>query len=156
MADSMTPGFDSLLDEVVAVLRAAQPVPAAVVAGAKTAYGWRSVMTAVADLEFDSAIDEDDMARVRTTRTERRLRFRGSDRVAELSVIDGGQRLAGRFDPPFQGSVVLRHPGRPDVDTALDPLGQFLFENLPRGAISIRAVPADPGQPGFQTEWVTI
>jgi hypothetical protein len=146
----------SLLAEVISVLRAAPPVPAAVVSGAEAAYGWRSVMAAIADLEFDSAVDDDDLARVRSGGNERRLRFRGAGAVADLSVIDDGHRLAGRLEPPIQGSVVLRHPGRPDVTTRVDELGQFLFENLPKGAVSVRTVPTDPDTPGFQTEWVTI
>jgi hypothetical protein len=52
--------------------------------------------------------------------------------------------------------VLLRHPGRPDARTTPDGLGQFLFEGLPKGPMSIRAVPSDPDTPGFQTEWVTI
>lgn len=146
----------TLLEEVISVLRRAERPPAGVVAAANTAFGWRSVMTAVADLEFDSAVDEWDLARVRAWTSERHLRFRGAGRVAEMSVIDGGRRLAGRVDPPMTGSVVLRHPGRPDVSAAVDHLGQFLFDSLPRGPMSIRIVPSDPGERGFQTEWVTV
>ncbi|HWE55217.1 MAG TPA: hypothetical protein VG435_06865 [Acidimicrobiales bacterium] len=156
MTDSFWSGEESLLAEAVAVLRRAEPVPAAVTSAARTAFGWRSVVAAVADLEFDSAVDDDDLARVRAGVAERRLRFRAPSGTAELTVIDAGRRLAGRFDPVIAGAVLLRHPGRADVTRPIDALGQFYFEELPRGAVSIRAVPSDPEVPGFQTEWVTV
>src|ERR1700737_2390399 len=104
-------GYDGLweqdlLQEVVAVFREAERVPASVVAAAKSALSWRSVAAAIADLEFDSAVDDDDLVRVGDAGSERRLRFRGDRCVAELSVIDGGSRLIGRLDPPMPGSVV--------------------------------------------------
>ncbi len=145
-----------LLDERISVLRNAEPPPLAVMASAKAAYGWRSVVAAVADLEFDSAVDDDDLVRVRAGMSERLLRFRSGTAVAELSVIDDGRRVAGRLYPPVAKVVVLRHPGRPDIRADVDDFGQFLFENVPRGAISVRTVPSDPSCMGFQTEWVTI
>jgi hypothetical protein len=146
---------DLFLADVITSLRRAEPVPAGVVAAARKAYSWRSVATAIADLEFDSAVDDDDLVRVRSVASERHLRFRDSWRVAEMSVMDG-RRIAGRLYPSFPGSVYLRRPGRPEVVTGLDELGQFLFDGLAPGTISIRAVPDDPDQPAFQTEWVTV
>jgi hypothetical protein len=156
MIDDDRPLEEDLLSEIMTFLRAVEPVPAAVLSGARTAYGWRSVVAAVADLEFDSAVDDDDLARVRTGAAERQLRFRAPGVTAEISVIDGGRRLVGRLSPGFDGCVLLRHPGRPDVKAGLDPHGQFLFEGLPRGPMSIRAVPTSPDAAGFQTEWVTV
>jgi hypothetical protein len=147
---------EELFYEVAMVLNRAERVPEAAMAAAKSAFGWRSVMAAVAGLEFDSAVDDDDLARVRDAGSERRLRFRGLHHLAEVSVIDGGQRLIGRLEPPVFGEVVLRHPGAPDVTTSVDSLGQFMFESVPQGSISIMTVPADPSIPLQQTEWVTI
>jgi len=147
---------DELFDEVVSAVRASRSVPAAALTAARLSYRWRSVAAAIAGLEFDSAVDHDDLARVRDAGSERRLRFRGGDLVAEVSVIDGGSRLIGRLEPPIGGSVILRHPGEPDVAVAVDDLGQFMFESLPQGAMSLMTVPSDPARPTLQTEWVTI
>jgi hypothetical protein len=147
---------DAFLAEITSFLRHAEPVPELVMSAAKTAYGWRSVVAAVADLEFDSAVDDDDLARVRMATADRRLRFRGPSGILEVSIIDAGRRLVGRLEPADGGTILLRHPGRPDCCTSLDPLGQFLFDDLAKGPMSIRAVPADPDAPGFQTEWVTV
>jgi hypothetical protein len=148
--------LEGLLQEALSVLRRAEPVPAGVLAAARTSFGWRDVVDAVADLEFDSAVDDDDLARVRDAGSERRLRFRATHAVTELRVIDGGRRLAGRLEPPIAGSMILRHPARPDVTVSIDRLGQFLFEELPSGPVRVVAVPSDPQVSGFQTEWVTV
>jgi hypothetical protein len=156
----MTDDFGSInegfFEEIMAVLREVEPVPAGTVAAARAAYAWRSVAEAIAYLEFDSAVDDDDLARVRDSGSERRLRFRSDGRVAEISVIDSGRRLVGRLEPPLAGSVQLRHPGSPDVAVQVDSLGQFLFDDLSPGTVRIRALPDDPKAAGFQTEWVTL
>jgi hypothetical protein len=147
---------EDFLSEITRFLRSAEPVPELVLSAARTAYGWRSVVAAVADLEFDSAVDDDDLARVRMASAERRLRFRCRATTVEVSIIDAGRRLIGRLDPRCASSVVLRHPGRPEVLAEVDELGQFMFEGLPRGPMSIRTLPAGAELTGFQTEWVTI
>ena len=147
---------ERLLTEVTGVLRRTERVPAAVLAAARDAYRWRRVASAIAELEFDSAVDDDDLARVRDGGSERRLRFRVADRVAEVAVIDGGRRMVGRVDPPFGGSMVLRSPSGSTVNVEIDDLGRFIVEPLPRGAISLRHVPSDTAMADFETEWVTI
>jgi hypothetical protein len=151
-------GWDHrLFEEVVSVLRRAEPAPPEVLAAARDAYAWRRTVVAIAGLEFDSVIDDDDdLARVRDAGSERRLRFRGPSGTVEVTVIDGGRRLVGRFEPPVQGSVMLRHAGGSTATTAVDELGWFFFEALPQGAISLRPVPADPAASVFETEWVTV
>jgi hypothetical protein len=148
-----------LLAEAVAVLRRAERVPADVVAAANAAFSWRSTALAIADLEFDSVLDDaddDDLARVRDIGTDRRLRFRGSNSVVEVTVIESGRRLVGRIEPPLPGRILLCRPGGSTNACDVDALGQFFFDAVPRGAISLRPVPADPALLGFETEWVTI
>lgn len=146
---------DPLLAEVVEVLRRAEPVPSEVLAQARGALAWRSVAVSIAGLEFDSAVDDDDLARVRGPGGERRLRFRGSEGVVQLSVIDGGRRLVGRLEPAMAGSVVLRHPSG-SAAARIDGFGQFFFESLPRGSVSLSCVADSTGRARLETEWVTI
>ncbi|HWG73369.1 MAG TPA: hypothetical protein VG184_04870 [Acidimicrobiales bacterium] len=145
------------MEELTSVFRRLESVPTEVLAAAREAYAWRSVATAIAEVEFDSAIDNDDgLIGVRDAGSERRLRFRGPGSVVNVSVIDGGRRLVGRFEPAMAGSVVLRQPGRASIRAQVDALGQFLFEDLSQGAISLRPIPTDPALPQFETEWVTM
>jgi hypothetical protein len=147
-------------EEVLAALSAArrrtEPAPSAVVEAAKAAFSWWSVVAAVAGLEFDSAVDDDDLVRVRDSGSERRLRFRGEDWVVEIVLIDNNRRLAGRIDPPLVGSVVMRHSDGGESSAPVNNLGQFYFDKLRRGAMSLQPLPADGTMVGFETEWVTI
>ena len=105
------------------------------------------VATAIAGLEFDSAVDDDDLARVRDGGPERRLRFRCPNHVVELTVAENNRALAGRVDPPFAGTVVLRHPDGVWLSAAVNQLGQFFFDAVPRGSVSLRPVTTDGALP---------
>jgi len=144
---------DSLLEEVLRVLRGAEPVPAGVVNQARSAFAWRNLSAALAELVFDSAIDDDDLARVRGRSTERRLSFRGASVTLEVSITDGGTRLVGNISPPRRGTIELRHP-RTTTTTSIDDSGSFLFDLVPSGSVSL-ACTSDDGQ-AIETEWITI
>jgi hypothetical protein len=145
----------SLLDEAVRVLRDAEPVPTAVMAQARGAFAWRNLSAAIAELEFDSAVDNDDLARVRGRNEERRLSFRGPDLTVELSVTDGGRRLVGNITPVRAATIELRNPQRTQT-TSVDDRGSFLFERIPRGSVSLRCTMAGGEARDIETEWVTL
>jgi hypothetical protein len=147
---------DLLLAEIRSLKRRMEPTPPSLVEAAKAAFSWRSVATAIAGLEFDSAVDDDDLARVRDSGPERRLRFRAPDYVVEVTVADNNRALAGRVDPPFAGTVVLRHPDGVSLIAPLNQFGQFFFDGVPRGAVSLRPAATDRALADFETEWVTI
>ena len=131
-----TEGATSEDEQLLAELRSLAPpdgpAPPALVEAARAAFSWRSVATAIAGLEFDSAVDDDDLARVRDGGPERRLRFRCPNHVVELTVAENNRALAGRVDPPFAGTVVLRHPDGVWLSAAVNQLGQFFFDAVPR------------------------
>ena len=149
-------GGEDILEAVRLLRRRMEPAPSVVVDDAIAAFSWRSVAVSIGGLEFDSAVDDDDVARVRDAGSERRLRFRGADRVVELMLMDNSSRLAGRIDPPQAGSVVLRHSDGATCSAPVNERGQFFFDSLRHGAISLRNVPADRAVGEFETEWVTI
>jgi len=147
---------EQLLAELRSLGRRLEPAPPRLIEAAKAAFSWRSVARAIAGLEFDSAVDDDDLARVRDGGPERRLRFRGPDHVIELTVADHNPTLTGRVDPPFAGSVVLRHPDGAVLSASVNQFGQSFFDTVRRGAVSLRPVPTDRTLADFETEWVTI
>jgi len=77
---------EQLLAELRSLVHRMGTTPPALVAAAKAAFSWRSVAAAIAGLEFDSAVDGDDLARVRDGGPERRLRFRCPNHVVEVTV----------------------------------------------------------------------
>ena len=155
--DGFSRSDEEMLEELALVLRTREAAPLAVVEAARSAFSWRTVAAVIAGLEFDSAVDDDDdLARVRDAGSERRLRFRGGDRVVEVVLVDNNSRLAGRIVPPLAGSVLLRHSGGATLSTPVNDLGQFFFDTLLRGAISLRPVPSDTTIGDFETEWVWV
>jgi len=147
--------------EMLAELRGlrlrAELAPPVAVAAAVAAFSWRSVADAVAELEFDSVVDDDDqLARVRDDGAERRLRFVGAGRAIEVAVVDNNQALAGRVDPPLPGAMVLRHADGATSCAPVDEGGRFFFAAVRRGPVSLRPVSADGTLGDFETEWVTI
>ena len=160
MGEAMTGGYDEeveALAQLGAVLRRVEPAPASVLNAARAAFNWRTVAVAIAGLEFDSAVDDDeDLARVRAAGSERRLRFRGPGQLLEIALVDGNKRLAGRVDPPSGGSMVLRRPDGEAMTAPVNDAGQFFFDHIGRGVISLKSLPGRIGLLGFETEWVTI
>jgi hypothetical protein len=128
---------EQLLAELRSLARRIGPTPPALVEAARAAFSWRAVATAIAGLEFDSAVDDDDLARVRDGGPERRLRFRCPNHVVELTVAEN-------------------NPDGVWLSAAVNPLGQFFFDAVPRGSVSLRPVTTDGGPADFETEWVTI
>ena len=69
----MTAPDDELLALVGRALRAAEPVPDHVIAGARAAWTWRTIDQELAELVFDSAFE---LTGVRSEDTARQLTFR--------------------------------------------------------------------------------
>lgn len=132
-----------------------EPVPAHVMDQAYSAFAWRGVAASLAGLEYDSIIDDDGLARLRTGGGERLLRFRSGGSMVEVSIVDEGHRLVGQITPPEYGRVEMRRPDQ--VREALvDEAGRFLVDDPAPGAMSLRCLPAAPGGAVLETEWVTI
>lgn len=148
---------EETLGELRAFKRRAEMAPPGVVSAAVNAYQWRSVAVAVAGLEFDSAVDDDDqLARVRDAGAERRLRFVAAGRSVEVALVDNNRGLAGRVEPPLLGSMLLRRPDGSAASVPVDEHGQFFFEAVGRGPVSLRPLSSDGSVGDFETEWVTI
>jgi hypothetical protein len=146
-----------MLQELMALRSRTEAAPPGVVAAAVAAFRWRSLVAAVAGLEFDSLVDDDDqLARVRGPGGERRLRFVGAGRAIDVALVDANRGLAGRVDPPVLGSMVLRRADGTTLSAPVDEHGQFFFEAVRRGPVSLRPAPADGTLGDFETEWVTI
>jgi hypothetical protein len=155
--DEWAPSDDEMLEELRGLRHRAELAPPVAVAAAVAAFSWRSVADAVAELEFDSIVDDDDqVARVRDDGAERRLRFVGAGRAVEVALVDNNRALAGRVDPPLPGSMVLRHPDGATSSVPVDERGRFFFTSVGRGPVSLRPVSADGTLGDFETEWVTI
>jgi hypothetical protein len=145
-------------EEMLGLVRGArlrlEPAPAHAVAAALDAFAWRRLTRSIADLQFDSALDDDRLARVRDDGSERRLRFVTGGRAVEIALVN--RALAGTVDPPLTGPMVLHRPDGSAITAPVDRRGKFFFDFVEPGPISLRPLAADGAPAEFETEWVTI
>jgi hypothetical protein len=139
---------DSLLAVLARVIDEADPVPDDARAAAVAA-DMSGLDAELAELVFDSLLDErgttlrDDAGDVRS------LTFTTGDRTIEVDLADGG--LVGRLSPAEDAPVELEQ-GTTRVPLAVDDLGRFRAVVQP-GPLRLRVGGAGPG--AVATSWIT-
>ena len=140
---------DSLLAVLARVIDEADPVPDDARAAAVAA-DMSGLDAELAELVFDSLLDErgttlrDDAGDVRS------LTFTTGDRTIEVDLADGG--LVGRLSPAEDAPVELEQ-GTTRVPLAVDDLGRFRAVVQP-GPLRLRVGGAGPGG-AVATPWIT-
>lgn len=143
---------DELIELLGRALRAAEPVPTRVLAGAKAAWTWRTIDQELAELVFDSALES---AGVRSEDTARQLTFRSPGVEIEVMVADDTtRRVVGQLIPPGEHTVQLV---RNDivVEQHSDRLGRFSFDAVAPGPVRLVVVD-ETGRQLVATEWVLV
>ena len=147
------PSDEQLLEELGAALAEADPVPDHVLAAAKAGYTWRTIDAELAELAFDSLVDE--LAGVRSEGGDRQLTFRSADLEIEVIVRGAAERtLIGQLVPPQPGAVELvaaDESRRFDVG----PDGTFTIADLPARPLRLRCSLAE-GETIVTTPWLTL
>ncbi|NNF62855.1 MAG: hypothetical protein HKN07_01230 [Acidimicrobiia bacterium] len=140
---------DALMRDVAAAFAAADAPPAAAIDAAKSVFTWRTIDEELAQLVFDSAVDE--LAGVRSADTARQMTFTSPAINIEITVMnEGSRRLVGQVDPPTVGTVELRH-GDSVWSAETDEIGRFMFDGIPAGPLSLRC--SMPDGTSITTEW---
>ncbi len=145
---------DEVLERLTAIVGAVDAPPPAVVAAARAAFAWRTVDAELAELVYDSWLDDDALVGVRARHGPRRLTFRGPDLTLEVEVefVEGGEgHLVGQLDPPRPGVVEVRHAER-SLSVPVDRLGRFSIPGLPSGNVSLQC--RAEGMPAVDTAWI--
>lgn len=136
---------DRLLEELRALTARVDPVPEHVTSATKAAYTWRTIdaelaeLAEVAELTYDSAVDESALVGVRGADGPRLLTFETADVSIELEVTADAtaRRIVGQVVPPGPWTVEVRHAGG-IVSAEVDELGEFIAEGIEHGPASIR------------------
>ena len=129
------------------------PVPADVVAAARAAFITRTLDAELAELVFDSWVDEHALAGVRASSGSRMLTFDGAGLSVEVQVNQSApSRLVGQVVPPQQATVEVRQQ-RGSVTVAADDLGRFEADVVP-GPVSLRCRPA--AGTAIVTDWIVV
>ena len=149
---------DQELDQFAARLRTLgrrmDPSPPAVTSAAKAAFQWRTVDAELAELTYDSWMDDRELVGVRGRGGRRQLTFEAPGLTVEVEVADGpAPGLVGQLVPAHPGTVELRHD-EGVLTLVVDDLGRFSAPHLPAGPLSLRCT-ADAASP-VETEWVAV
>jgi|1186.fasta_scaffold07599_2 hypothetical protein len=152
------PHDDALLDELRALGRTADPLPERVVFAAQESLSWRTIDAELAELTYDSVLDDDRLALVRGHQAGRLLTFSTPALTIEVQVTNNGsdRRLVGQLVPAQAAVLVLRHAGGTS-EVEVDADGRFRTEPVPAGPLALSCRLGDgPDDPTVQTEWVTL
>lgn len=145
---------DRLLRELRDALEEAHPVPASVDEFAMSVQDLVRIDAHVAELIFDSLVDE--VAGTRSVVPNREMTFSAPGVQMEVTVMaEGVRHLVGQLVPPQPAAIELfYHDER--RETEADGLGRFTFEDVPSGPLSLRCTLNDEYSTVVQTQWVVL
>lgn len=148
--------YEDLLAELRVAGLVVDPVPERVMFAAKASLSWRTIDAELAELTYDSALDDERLSLVRGAATARMLTFSAGDLTVDVEVegTDRERRLVGELAPAQRATIVVRHAqGTTEVETDED--GRFRTGVVPAGPISLSLRLASGGST-VQTEWITL
>ena len=143
-------------ERLLSALAAADPPPDDIVTSAKGLFAWRTIDAELAELSYDSELDEHALAGVRGAGELRQLTFEAEGVRLDVEVTTGPPaRLVGQLAPSGAARVEVRSPqGSVTVDA--DDHGRFTVTELQPGPVSLRCTPASPGAGTVETGWVHL
>ena len=147
---------EALLAELRAVAGQVDPMPAAVTEAARAAFSWRTIDVELAELTYDSVLDDQLLAGVRgVAKAPRLLTFEVPDLTVEVEVqpAGGGLRLLGQLVPPSLALVHVLHRGG-ERQVGVDEAGRFSVEQLEHGPAQLRF--RLEGGVAVSTPWVVM
>lgn len=146
-------------DALVEVLRAGsgplESVPPAVLEAAQSIFAQRADGDELAELAYDSLVDDD--AEPMEDAVRRILRFRASDLSVELEVSAVGalRSLTGRLSPRRSGTAEVHHAGGA-VTVQVDQLGRFEAAELLAGPGRLKIRTSQSSGTTVATDWVLL
>jgi hypothetical protein len=145
----------ALLDELRDAGRLDAP-SAEMIAAAKSSFVWRTLDAELAELVYDSVLEESALAGVRSSQPPQLLTFEAPALTIEIEAAATGsrRRLVGQLVPPQPGHVEVRHTGG-TVTVDADEMGRFTADDLTPGPVSLRCYGIGESV-GVTTDWVLV
>jgi len=145
---------DQLMAALGRALHSARAVPHRFVEAGKDLYAWHDLDAELAELTYDSALEEP--AALTLTRAEpaplRSFTFAAERLTIELEVTD--EKLVGQVIPPQPGQVELRTVSGPARSAPVDEVGQFVIRPIP--TCSFRLHCRTVNGTSVLTDWVAL
>jgi hypothetical protein len=148
---------DALLAELSAAAAVHDAVPPAVLAAAKASLTWRTIDSELADLAFDSSVDESRVLVRGPQSDEQLLTFETEELAVDLQVTKrgDGRRLVGQLAPAGVAEIEVRTASGVVVTITSDELGRVPAVDVPAGSLSLRIRRAGEAV-AVVTDWVTV
>ena len=141
------------------LLLGADPVPAEVVAAAKSSLTWRTIDAELAALAYDSLLS-DELVGTRGAGGPRAVSFEYGTTSIELEISSTGQAssLIGQIAPAAPIGLELQHAsGGPVMELATDARGRFSVAEMRAGQVRfLLRFASGRGPAQLLTEWITI
>jgi len=150
----MRDGWDDeqLLAALGDALRARQEVPEWFVETGKNAYAWHNIDVELAQLTYDSLVDREQAAAVRSEAASiRALTFTSARLSIELEVSESS--LVGQIIPPRAGTLEV-HTTAGVTSSPVDEIGCFVVEPIPSSPFRLRCRTEDGAD--VLTGWITL
>jgi hypothetical protein len=154
--DPDTENDDALLAELAMAIRPLTDPPPAVVEAGKQLFTWRTIDAELAELAYDSVLD-DSLVGVRSAGTPRIISFEAGSLTIEVEIdaTPGARRLIGQLIPASAAELELSSADADPVVGQADELGRFalpLSRQVRRA--SLRCVLPDGRT--VQSAWIPI
>jgi hypothetical protein len=146
---------DEILDRLGEALRAANEVPREFIEMGKAAYTWRDIDAELAELAYDSALEEAHMAGsvLRAERAHlRSLTFTSDALTIEIEIT--GDAMLGQVVPLQTGQVEVHTPTGTAGTAVIDDIGCFTVRPIPVGSFRLNCRTAKGVQ--VSTSWLTL
>jgi hypothetical protein len=147
---------ERLLAQLRAFAHQADPVPDEVIFAARGSFAWRRVDAELAELTFDSLLDDVGLVAVRSTDVVRLVTFEAGEVSVEVEITPTGarRRMLGQLVPPQAARIQVR-TATDDTEVQADRLGRFTVPDLAAGPASLRCHLAESGRV-IESDWVSI
>jgi hypothetical protein len=144
---------DQLLAALGEAIRAREAVPEWFIEMGKNAFAWHNIDAELAQLTYDSSVDQPEAAVTRSeTASIRALTFTSEHLTLELEVTEDS--LLGQLLPPRAGELEIHTRAGEISTTEVDEIGCFSVDPIPDGPFRLRCHTADGTD--VLTGWITI
>jgi hypothetical protein len=143
---------EEILAELGEALRAREEVPEWFIETGKNAYAWHNIDAELAQLTYDSLVDRERAAAVRSEAASiRALTFTSTQLSIELEVAESS--LIGQIIPPRAGTLEV-HTTAGVTSSPVDEIGCFVVDPIPSSPFRLRCRTEDGAD--VLTGWITL
>ena len=143
---------EEILAELGEALRAREAVPEWFIETGKNAYAWHNIDAELAQLTYDSLVDRERAAAVRSEAASiRALTFTSTRLSIELEVAESS--LIGQIIPPRAGTLEV-HTTAGVTSSPVDEIGCFVVDPIPSSPFRLRCRTEDGAD--VLTGWITL